>query len=78
LLRFLISPGWERLGHHSQVTSVTKMLPVQRVIRTFLEKRLLRLVQPFPKGCMDKLILNADKNADKWGRAPQALQLQGL
>ena len=41
------------------------MLPVQRVIRTFLEKRLWRLEQPYPRNYMDKLILNADKNADK-------------
>ena len=45
---------------------VRRKLPVQRVIRTFLEKRLLRLGPPFPRSCMDKLILNADKNADKW------------
>ena len=34
-------------------------------IRTLVLKELLRLEQPYPRSCMDKLILNADKNADK-------------
>ena len=38
------------------------MLPVQRDIRTLVWKKLLRLEQPYPKGCMD----NADKFANKW------------
>ena len=40
-------------------------LPVQSVIRTFLEKKLWRPESLFPGNCMDKLLLNADKNADK-------------
>ena len=43
------------------------VLPVQSVIRTFLGKKLWRPVSLFPVNCMDKLLLNADKNADKWG-----------
>ncbi len=44
-------------------------LPVQSVIRTFLAKKLWRPERLFPGNCMDKLLLNADKNADKWGVA---------
>ena len=44
-------------------------LPVQSVIRTSVRKKLWRLGLQFPRSCMDKLILNADKNADKFGAA---------
>ena len=46
--------------------TVTKMLPAQSDIRTLARKKLWRLGLQFPRSCMDKLILNADKNADKW------------
>ena len=41
-------------------------MPVQRVIRTFLEKKHWRPERLLIGNCMDNLILNADKNADKW------------
>ena len=40
-------------------------LPVQSVIRTFLERKLWKPESLFPGNCMD----NADKFADKWGVA---------
>ena len=36
-------------------------------IRTFLERKLWRLESLFLENFMDNLLLNADKNADKWG-----------
>ena len=42
-------------------------LPVQSVIRTFLGKKLWRPERLLTGNCMDNLLLNADKNADKWG-----------
>ena len=39
------------------------LLPVQCVIRTFLEKKFWRLESLFLGNCMD----NANKFADKWG-----------
>ena len=45
---------------------VTRKLPVQSDIRTLARKKLWRLGLQFPRSCMDKLILNADKYADKW------------
>ena len=45
---------------------VINLLPVQSVIRTFLERKLWRLEMLLIGNCMDKLLLNADKNADKW------------
>ena len=45
------------------------VLPVQCVIRTILAKKLWRLESLFPGDCMDKLVLNAHKNADKRGAA---------
>ena len=44
-------------------------MPVQRDIRSLVAKKLWRLDPQFPRGCMDKLVLNADKNADKLGAA---------
>ena len=35
-------------------------------IRTFLERKLWRLESLFLENFMDNLLLNADKNADKW------------
>ena len=42
--------------------TVTKMLPVQHVIRTFLERKLLRLEPPYPRSCMDNLRTNLRTN----------------
>ena len=51
------------------------MLPVRRVIRTLVERKVLRLEHQFPKVCMD----NVEKSVDKLGsHAPQPLQLQGV
>ena len=36
-------------------------------IRTFLERKLWGLESLFLENFMDNLLLNADKNADKWG-----------
>ena len=41
-------------------------LPVQSVIRIFLTKKQSRLESLFPGDCMDNVVLNADKNADKF------------
>ena len=40
-------------------------MTLKSYIRTLLVKKLLRLERQFLSDCMDKLILNADKNADK-------------
>ena len=41
-------------------------LPVQSDMHTFLTKKQSRLESQFPGDCMDNVVLNADKNADKW------------
>jgi len=54
------------------------LLPVQRVIRTFLEKRLLRLVQPFPRSCMDKQNQMHTKMHTNWERHSASLANAGF
>jgi hypothetical protein len=58
------------LGHKSS--------PVRRDIRTLVVKKLLRLGPPYPRSCMDKPIRMHTKMHTNEGRAPRALQLQGL
>ena len=41
-------------------------LPVQSVIRIFLTKKQSRLESLFAGDYMDNVVLNEDKNADKW------------
>ena len=52
-----------------------KDAPVQRVIRILVEKRLLRLEQPYLRNCMAEC---RQKCRQMGSRASQALQLQGL
>ena len=40
-------------------------MTLKSYIRTLVVKKLLRLELQLLRGCMNKLILNADKNADK-------------
>ena len=40
-------------------------MPVQSVMHTFLTKKQSRLESLFLRDCMDNVVLNADKNADK-------------
>ena len=40
-------------------------MTLKSYIRTLVVKKLLRLEPQLLRGCMNKLILNADKNADK-------------
>ena len=54
------------------------LLPVQRVIRTFLAKRLLRLVQPFPRSCMDKQNRMHTKMHTKYERRSASLAIAGF
>ena len=61
-----------------EVTLAISLLPVQRVIRTFLAKRLLRLVQPFPRSCMDKQNRMHTKMHTKYERRSASLAIAGF
>ena len=64
--------------HLSAPFSGLSLLPVQRVIRTFLAKRLLRLVQPFPRSCMDKQNRMHTKMHTKYERRSASLAIAGF
>ena len=66
---------WANLEQGGMVVWDEIQMPVQSVIRTFLEKRLLRLEQPYPRSCMAECI---QKCIQMGKRTPQPLQLQGL
>ena len=54
------------------------LLPVQLDIRTFLERKLLRLVQPFPRSCMDKQNRMHTKMHTKYERRSASLANAGF
>ena len=73
-----LSQDGKDLGIIGKVTSSISLLPVQRVIRTFLEKRLLRLMQPFPRSCMNKQNRMQTKMHTKYDRRSASLANAGF